>query len=188
MRGRELRRPGPGPCSRGGFRIGTTHYDRPALACLWVGSILAFLKAVEPDGRASANPRWGWVVTFGLLAGAAAATKLTGWFLPLPFLAWALIYRDRAAPGGALAAAGVVAALSGLCAHPALVGRPRSGGSRGFLGSNLTRGRTTYIPTQFLGQVYLTPQGSLPWYNTLVWTGALWSQPVRISSPWRSAG
>src|SRR4029077_11680214 len=35
---------------------------------------------------------------------------------------------------------------------------------------NLTRGKTTFIPVQFLGTVYLTPNESLPWYNTLVWT------------------
>ena len=143
------------------------HYDA-LLACLWVGSILSFIKAVEPDGRASANPRWSWAVAFGLLAGAAAATKLTGWFLPLPFVAWALIYRDRRA-WRALGVAGVIAALTIYALIPPWWGDPL-GGVEGFLGSNLTRGRTTYIPTQFLGQVYLTPQGSLPWYNTLVWT------------------
>ncbi len=143
------------------------HYDA-LLACLWVGSILAFIKAIEPDARTSANPRWGWVVAFGLLIGAAAATKLTGWFLPLPFVAWALIYRDRRA-GRALAIAGVVAAMTAYALIPPWWVDPL-GGVEGFLGSNLTRGRTTYIPTQFLGQVYLTPKGSLPWYNTLVWT------------------
>src|SRR4029077_11656670 len=35
---------------------------------------------------------------------------------------------------------------------------------------NLTRGKTTFIPVQFLGTVYRTPIESLPWYNTLVWT------------------
>ncbi|HEY2157524.1 MAG TPA: glycosyltransferase family 39 protein [Isosphaeraceae bacterium] len=143
------------------------HYDA-LLACLWVGSILAFLKAVEPDERPSANPRWGWVVVFGLLAGAAAATKLTGWFLPLPFVAWALLARDRRA-GRALTVGGIVAVLTTYLLIQPWWGDPL-GGVEGFLGSNLTRGRTTYIPTQFLGQIYLTPQGSLPWYNTLLWT------------------
>ena len=32
---------------------------------------------------------------FGVILGCAAATKLTGWFLPLPFLAWAVLYRSR---------------------------------------------------------------------------------------------
>jgi hypothetical protein len=46
---------------------------------------------------------------------------------------------------------------------------PVSGVTR-FLRSNLSRGDTTLIPTLFLGRVYYTPQDSLPWYNTLVWT------------------
>jgi len=39
-----------------------------------------------------------------------------------------------------------------------------------FLRANLSRGESTLIPTLFLGRVYYTPQASLPWYNTLVWT------------------
>ncbi len=35
-----------------------------------------------------------------------------------------------------------------------------------FLWSNLTRARTTWIPTLFFGQVY---EFGLPWYNTLAW-------------------
>ena len=36
--------------------------------------------------------------------------------------------------------------------------------------SNLRRSETIRIKTLFLGQVISTPDGSLPWYNTLVWT------------------
>jgi hypothetical protein len=39
-----------------------------------------------------------------------------------------------------------------------------------FLQSNLNRGRSLPIYVQFLGKVYLSPEDSLPWYNTLVWT------------------
>ena len=39
-----------------------------------------------------------------------------------------------------------------------------------FFQSNLTRGQTIPIPVQFLGTIYQTPNQSLPWYNTLVWT------------------
>ncbi len=39
-----------------------------------------------------------------------------------------------------------------------------------FFGSNLGRAVTVPIKTLFLGQVISTPDGSLPWYNTLVWT------------------
>src|SRR5262249_21905921 len=88
------------------------HYD-DILTCLWVASILAFTSAVEPaEASAPRNcPRWGWAVVFGLIVGAATATKLTGWFLPLPFLAWAALYRDRRA-GWTLVVGGVVAVLA----------------------------------------------------------------------------
>ena len=33
--------------------------------------------------------------TFGVVLGCAAATKFTGWFLPLPFLVWSCLYRSR---------------------------------------------------------------------------------------------
>ena len=159
---------GPGPSSPGSSRTGITRTHDALLSSLWVGAILAFVGAVEADGRPSANPRWGRVVAFGMLAGAAAATKLTGWFLPVPFVAWAVLARDRRA-ARALPVAAAVAALTAYALIPPWWGDP-IGGFRAFLVSNLTRGRTTYIPTLFLGRVYLTPQGSLPWYNTLAWT------------------
>jgi hypothetical protein len=105
---------------------------------------------------------------FGLVAGAAAATKLTGWFLPMPFVAWALFYRDRRA-ALTLLAGGVIAALSLYALTPPWWNNPVAGAER-FLHSNLTRATTTKIPTLFLGSVILTPKDSLPWYNTLVWT------------------
>ena len=93
------------------------HYDAP-LTCLWVGSVLAFAEAVIPATEAviadRRSPRWCWVVLFGILAGAAAATKLTGWLLPLPFLVWTVLYRERKGVltlgvGGLVAAATVYA-------------------------------------------------------------------------------
>lgn len=145
-------------------------YDA-VLTALWVGSILAFVRAVEPDDGPSPRswPRWAWVVVFGLLAGAAAGTKLTGWFLPLPFLAWTALYRDRRA-AVTLAVGGAVALLALYAMTPPWWDNPVGGVER-FLRSNLTRSRTTKIPTLFLGRVVLTPWDSLPWYNTLVWTG-----------------
>ena len=37
----------------------------------------------------------GLGVAFGMVLGCAAATKFTGWFLPLPFLIWSCLYRSR---------------------------------------------------------------------------------------------
>jgi 4-amino-4-deoxy-L-arabinose transferase-like glycosyltransferase len=135
------------------------------LTSLWVGAILAFTIAVEHEAR---TPRWGWVIIFGVLCGWAADTKLTGWFLPLPFFAWSLLYRDRRG-WWTLIVGGFVAVLVLFAFNPCWWAEPVSGIER-FLRSNLTRGKTIPIPVQFLGKIYDTPRESLPWYNTLVWT------------------
>jgi 4-amino-4-deoxy-L-arabinose transferase-like glycosyltransferase len=142
-------------------------YDAP-LTCLWVGSILAFARAVEPGDPPRRNPRWGYALLFGVLAGWAADTKLTGWFLPLPFLVWSLIYRDRRGLL-ALAVGGVIGLITLYLFNPAFWLDPIGGVDR-FVLSNTTRGETRPIPVLFLGTVYNTPRQSLPWYNTLVWT------------------
>jgi 4-amino-4-deoxy-L-arabinose transferase-like glycosyltransferase len=141
-------------------------YDA-VLTCLWVLSIIAFASAVTPatGGRLK---RWATAGLFGLALGCALATKLTGWFLPLPFLAWAVLFRSRRAvvvlvAGLALA----ILVLYLLC--PPWWTEPIGGPVR-FFQSNLTRGATIRIPVLFLGTTYQTPNQSLPWYNTLAWT------------------
>jgi 4-amino-4-deoxy-L-arabinose transferase-like glycosyltransferase len=147
------------------------------LTSLWVGSILAFARAVEPrEGRR--GPRWGWVIAFGVLAGWAADTKLTGWFLPLPLLAWTAFYRDRR--GAMTLALGALVALATLYAFNPPWWLAPIGGIDRFLRSNLGRARTIPIATMFLGRVIQTPKDSLPWYNTLVWTGFI--TPVGVLS------
>jgi hypothetical protein len=47
-----------------------------------------------------------------------------------------------------------------------------------FIASNLRRAETIPIPTLFLGRIISTPDGSLPWYNTLFWTAIV--TPVGI--------
>ncbi len=141
-------------------------YDA-VLSSLWVGSILAFAAAVEPPGH-HRRPRWSWAIVFGLLLGCAADTKFTGWLLPLPFLAWSVLYRERRGLLALLVGLGV-ALLVLYALNPPWWNEPLAGVER-FVRSNLTRGRTRPIRVQFLGQVYSTPNASLPWYNTLVWT------------------
>jgi hypothetical protein len=140
------------------------------LTALWVGSILAFASAVEPrDGeKRPGNPRWGWAVVLGLLAGWAADTKFTGWFLPVPFIAWSILYRSRR---GALAllVGGLVGVVALYAFNPPWWGDP-IGGVRRFFESSLTRGQTVPITVRFLGSTYKTPRESLPPYNTLIWT------------------
>ena len=141
------------------------------LSSLWVGSILGFSRAVEPPpgvGPGARHPRWGWVVVFGLVLGLAADTKLTGWFLPLPFLVWTGLYRSRR---GALTllGGGLIALATLYLINPPWWTEPIAGVTR-FFDSNLNRAASIRIKTLFLGRVVSTPDGSLPWYNTLVWT------------------
>ena len=139
------------------------------LTSLWVLAMLCFAQAVEPRANAVlVRPRWLWVVFFGILAGWAADTKLTGWFLSLPCLVWALWTRDRRGLW-TLGVGGLVALLTLYAFNPCWWNHPIEGAYR-FLVSNLTRAKTIPIPVLFLGQRYLTPRESLPWYNTLVWT------------------
>lgn len=139
------------------------------LSSLWVLAVLAFALAVQNPTDATVRwPRWGWVVVFGLLAGWAADTKLTGWFLPFPFLAWTALERNRRGLL-TLLVGGVVAVVTIYAFNPGWWCAPIDGVRRFFV-SNLTRGRTIPIPILFLGRVYMTPNQSLPWYNTLVWT------------------
>lgn len=141
------------------------------LSCLWVGAVLAFARAVEPTGS-HGTPRerwrWPWVLLFGLLLGCAMGTKLTGWLLPLPLLAWAAIYRDRRGLWVVLVG-GAVGLLAAYALTPPWWPDPLGGLTR-FFASNLSRQETIRIRTLFLGRVYETPRESLPPYNTLVWT------------------
>lgn len=142
------------------------------LSALWLGCLMAFVLAIEgpAEGKSSVTrrPRWGWVVLFGLLLGFAFDTKLTGWFLPVPFLAWVGLTRNakgfRVLILGGLLGLVVVYGL-----NPPWWTEPVAGLTR-FFGSNLDRARSIPIQTLFLGKVYSTPDGSLPWYNTLFWT------------------
>jgi hypothetical protein len=145
-------------------------YDA-VLTSLWIVAIIVFAHVVIPkaDSTGERQPaRWGWRVVFGVILGCAAATKFTGWLLPLPFLIWSGVYRSR--PGfktllfGSLIALAVVLALM-----PPWWTDPVNGVVR-FLKSNLNRGKTIPIAIQFLGVRYNTPKESLPWFNTLVWT------------------
>ncbi len=139
------------------------------LTSLWVLAVIAFISAVEQqEGDGARRARLAFTVAFGVILGCAAATKLTGWFLPLPFLAWAVLYRSRV--GFITVAAGaVIAAIVLFALQPPWWSEPVMGVLR-FLESNLSRGNTIRIKIQFLGTTYDTPRQSLPWYNTLVWT------------------
>jgi hypothetical protein len=135
------------------------------LSSFWIGSILAFARALEGT---PGKPCWRWVFAFGALAGATASTKLTGWFLPLPFLAWTLLYRGRRAVL-TLIVGGMMGLATLYVLNPPFWTTPVTSISR-FLQSNLSREQTIRIPVLFLGRVIRSPSQSLPWYNTLLWT------------------
>ena len=132
------------------------------LSALWVGAILAFARAVESENR------WPGTILFGMLAGWAADTKLTGWFVPFPFIAWTLLARSRRG-FWTLFVGGMVAVLTLYVFNPAWWADPVGGLNR-FFASNLSRAKTVPIPIMFLGEIYQSPAESLPWFNTLVWT------------------
>lgn len=144
-------------------------YDA-VLTSLWILAIVAFARAISVEASSGSRDvmRWAAVFGFGLAVGCAMATKLTGWFLPLPFLAWAAWRRDRRA-FLALAVGLPLAGAVLFLLNPPWWTEPIAGVVN-FLRSNLSRGKTIPIPVQFLGTVYRTPNESLPWYNTLAWT------------------
>jgi multisubunit Na+/H+ antiporter MnhC subunit len=138
-------------------------YDAPTL-CLWFLAVAAFLKAVEPTADGTGRPL-AWTLAFGMLWGCAAATKLTGWFVPFPLTAWVMLYRDRRA-AKVLIAGGLLAAVVICALNPTWWAEPIRG-VQVFLKSNLTREELKPIPTMFFGRLY---RFSLPWYNTLAIT------------------
>jgi len=143
------------------------------LCSLWLLALFAFAAAVKEPEEFEAPPDrrrfpWPTALVFGLILGCAMADKLTGWFLPLPFLAWAVIQRRRL-PFVVLAVGVGIGLLTVYVLNPPWWTEPISGPVR-FFKSNLTRGQTIPIPVQFLGTIYQTPAESLPWYNTIVWT------------------
>ena len=148
-------------------------YDVPTL-CLWFLATVAFLRAAGPPPVEGRSWSWAWTVACGVAWGCAAATKFTGWFLPVPLVAWVAVYRDwRAAR--ILVLAGFVAAVVVYSLNPTWWAEPVQG-VRVFLKSNLTRDQLKPIPTLFFGRLY---RFSLPWYNTLAWT-AIVVPPVTL--------
>ena len=104
----------------------------------------------------------------GLIIGAASATKLTGWFIPLPMLAWVILNRDRRGLIALLAAAPVALLtiyalippwwhdpVGGFLRLPRLEHRPR---------------RVDRHPSDVPGQGLSNTGRILPPENTIVWT------------------
>jgi hypothetical protein len=63
-------------------------YDMP-LACLWVLTVIAFWKARESSERKNGRGL-AWSVVFATTLALGAATKFTGWLVPLPLAVWSI--------------------------------------------------------------------------------------------------
>ena len=176
-------------------------YDA-VLTSLWVLAIIVFAHAVIPkaDSRSETRrARWGWRLVFGVILGCAAATKFTGWFLPLPFLIWSGVYRSR--PGfKTLLFGGLIAIAVVLALMPPWWTDPVNGVVR-FLNSNLNRGKTIPIAgsvsrrrvqhaqasrcpgtTRLVWTVFVTPVGFLIFAGTGFWAALrFWrSEPIGL--------
>lgn len=150
------------------------------LASLAVLACFNLARAFEnPDPRA--RPRVAPLAAFAFLWGCAAATKLTGWLLGVPALAWLLLgadgWRSLARRAAWFAAAVPVMLAVAVAWNPPWWADPADA-LRRFWTSNLTRDLTINIPVMYAGKVYLTPSESLPWHNSLVLTAI--ATPVSV--------
>ena len=133
--------------------------DGPLTAC-WILAWTAF---------APARRDWRLAPLFGLAIGLTLGAKFTGWLAPVPFVFWAILYRDRDALK-ALAIGVPIALVVFVALNPPLWSHPIDG-LRTFFELNLQRADRPglNISTQFFGRLYNLDH-PLPWYNTLVWT------------------
>jgi hypothetical protein len=95
-------------------------YDIP-LACLWLLCVATFWNA-RASWAGSPSRAAAWSVAFALMLALAAATKFTGWLIPIPLLAWSLldtVARPDATRAAALARWGAVALVAGAWMVPA---------------------------------------------------------------------
>lgn len=134
-------------------------FDGPLTSC-WILAWATFAPA-----RRSAD----WAVLWGLALGATLSCKATGWIAPVPFVIWALAYRDRPAFRALLIGLPVATATFYLL-NPPLWHHPIDG-FRAFLDLNLHRADRPWhnVATQFFGRM-CDLDHPLPWYNTIVWT------------------
>jgi 4-amino-4-deoxy-L-arabinose transferase-like glycosyltransferase len=70
-------------------------YDIP-LACLWFLTAVCFWKGVE-GWRRSAWQGIVWSLAFAFFLALAAATKFTGWLIPIPLIGWSAMVGGNAA-------------------------------------------------------------------------------------------
>ncbi len=132
--------------------------DGPLTAC-WILSWATF---------APARNGWKSALIWGTMLGVTFSMKATGWLAPVPFILWAILYRDRSA-ARALAVGVSIALAMFLLMNPPLWAQPVDG-LTAFFRLNAGRvGMGLNLSTQFLGCMHNLDY-PLPWYNTLFWT------------------
>jgi hypothetical protein len=134
----------------------TASFDGPLTAC-WLLCWAAFIPA---------SRSWRWIPLWGLTLGLVLSCKVTGWFAPLPFVVWVMLY-PRRSHFLALAVGLPIAILAFFALNPPLWVDPVAGFQE-FYHLNVTREKFN-IPTQFLGEMY-NRDNPLPAWNTLFWT------------------
>ena len=134
-------------------------FDGPLVSC-WLLAWAAF----APARRSLAV-----ALVWGVLLGMTFSCKASGWLSLVPFVIWAIAYRDRAA-GRALLAGVPVALATFWILNPPLWHAPWEGFAT-FWRLNLHRADQSglNISTWFLGRM-ANLDHPLPWYNTLFWT------------------
>jgi len=158
----------------------TASFDGPLTAC-WLLCWAAFIPA---------SRSWRWIPLWGLTLGLVLSCKVTGWFAPIPFVVWIMLY-PRRSHFLALAVGLPIAILAFFSLNPPLWFEPVAGFQE-FYHLNVTREKFN-IATQFLGEMY-NRDNPLPCWNTLFWTavtvpvGLLILLPfglVRVVREWR---
>ena len=139
------------------------------LAAFWFGAVSALYMYTETEGR-------GWLITAGLLFGAACSTKFTGVLLLPVFILW-LVLRGRRQLKPILVVAGIAAAVF-FATNPVIWVDP-IGGIWDYVKAGMFRSISVHIPTVYFGEIY-NFRG--PWHFAFVWTAIVIPIPLLIAA------
>jgi Flp pilus assembly protein TadD len=138
----------------GHAHIGAT--DMP-MTLLWFASAVSFHRALESKK---------WAVVFAVVYGLALSTKFTAFIIPLPLVAYVLVYRRFKESTWPVVAAIVTGPLIMIGLNPQWWHNTFERVCL-YLGNSLTRSEYLHIPTFYLGKIY---GFNLPWHHSLVYT------------------
>ena len=139
------------------------------LAAFWFGAVSALYMYTETE-------RQGWLITAGLLFGAACSTKFTGVLLLPVFVLW-LVLRGRRELKPILVVAGIAAAVF-FATNPVTWVDP-VGGIWDYVKAGMFRSISVHIPTVYFGEIY-NFRG--PWHFAFVWTAIVIPIPLLIAA------